>query len=247
MPDLKNVVCTRGDFCLGPVDVCFAGGVTGIIGPNGSGKSTLCRIAAGILPPDSGEVLLGDSPIGSIPPLLRAAGLCFVPQQLPPGEGFSLLDFVAMGYYRFSRDYASAGRRAALRALDIVDLVRRRDQCYSSLSGGEKRRAVLARALVQDAETLILDEPGSFLDYAHSRIMVSVLKKYAEGGRKVILVSHDCDLLLAVCDHLIGMKGGRIIASGVSAELLGSAGFLREIYGVSFVHSRKRLFPDFGH
>ena len=246
MLELRSVSVVQGGFSLGPLSHQFGDGVTGVIGPNGSGKSTLCRAVAGIIRPNAGDVLYDGNPLKSLSPVERAASIAFVPQELPPGEGFSLLEFTAMGYYRFSRDYSGHGKKYAFAALQTVDLAERADQAYSSLSGGEKRRAVLARALVQDASTLILDEPGSFLDYAHSRVMVSVIRDLIQGtGKRVIIVSHDCVFLRAVCDQVIGLQAGKVIRSGDASLLLQSAEFLSAIYGIRFDDSNGVLLPDF--
>jgi len=248
MVELNSVVVNQGQFQLGPLDILFCSRITGIIGPNGSGKSTLCRVAAGIVQPDRGVVNIDGRPLASLSSVQRAAALSFVSQELPAGEGFSLLEFVSMGFYRFSRDFIHSGRGSAVEALQTVDLADRADQQYRSLSGGEKRRAVLARALVQDAQTLILDEPASFLDYAHSRVMAAVLRRFVEkqNGR-VIVVSHDCDFLRILCDEIIGLQDGMLMRQGSAVELLESIEFLTEIYGIDFKRIGGRLLPDFNY
>jgi len=225
----------------------FTPGITGIIGPNGSGKSTLCRIIAGIARPDSGIISFEGRNLRALSPVERAGAVSFVAQELPGGEGFSLLDFVTMGFYRFSREYQHKGRKTALRALEEVDLLDRAEQLYDSLSGGEKRRAVLARVLVQDSAVVILDEPASFLDYGHSRVMVSVLLRIVRENKKVVvIVSHDCDFLSMVCDWVLGLQNGQVRRMGRAKELLRDPGFLEEIYGVPFRLHNERIIPDFG-
>lgn len=241
MLELKGVVCRTGSFCLGPIDLGFRSGITGIVGPNGSGKSTLCRTAAGLLVPAQGAVLYRGRPFGG-----RPSPVTYVPQELPAAPGFNLLEFVSMGYYRFSRIYYRDGKEAAREALEMVDLRSHEGQDFMSLSGGEKRRAALARALLQDTPVLILDEPGSFLDYEHNRRMAGILSRIgAAEDRTILIVSHNADFLNAVSTRAVGLKEGMVVREGPAAELFGDTPFLSGLFSTRFVNVQGRVLPDF--
>lgn len=242
MLQCEALVCRRGDFVLGPLDLVPGPGITGVCGPNGCGKSTLCALAAGILRPASGRILTGGRELAELSGPERAGRVALVAQELPRAEGYSVIDFVSMGYYRFSRRFYCDGREAALAALGTVDLDGYAAREFSSLSGGEKRRAALARALVQDAAVLLLDEPGSHLDYGHNRRMAGILRGLAD--RTILLVSHDLDFLAAVCREVVAMQAGKIVRTGPADVVLRDTRFLAGLFNTAFTVAGGRILPE---
>lgn len=235
MLHIKSLMVAQGSFKLGPIDLKLEGGITGLAGPNGSGKSTLLRTLAGIIRPLQGTVFLHDRDVLALHPRHRAALFAYVSQGIPAGTGsFTLSEFVAMGAYHRLRHYYRLPEAEVDQALEQVDLADKRSLPYSVLSGGEQRRACLARALVQDSPWILLDEPGSFLDYRHGRVMARIVRRLVqEQDKAVIMVSHDCNLLASLADHYITLKQGHLHALPGHRQFL-AAQFLEELYGVPF-------------
>jgi iron complex transport system ATP-binding protein len=211
------------------------GSVTGILGPNGAGKSTLIRILAGTLAPSQGEVMLDGRPIDQISYRERAKLVAIVPQETHFPFPFSALEVVLMGRapylprYGFESTHDIEVARAALATTDCAHLANRN---ILSLSGGERRRVVIARALAQEPRVLLLDEPMSFLDIRHAIDLARLLRKLArEQGLAVAAVVHDLNLAAGFCDQLVMLKEGRVAAEGTPSELMTPA-IIREIYGI---------------
>jgi iron complex transport system ATP-binding protein len=206
-----------------------------LIGPNGAGKSTLLRASAGLLPYDGSATLDGDE-VSSLPRREVARRLAFVPQAplLPPGmrvDEYVLLGRTAhLGPFggESPRDLEIAGR--ALARLDLGPLARRRLQ---TLSGGEQQRAVLCRALAQEAPLLLLDEPTTSLDIGRQQQaleLVTTLRKHGE--LTVLCAMHDITLAAQYADRLIVLSRGRVVAAGPPAEIA-SAELISEHYGAT--------------
>lgn len=178
-----------------------------LTGPNGSGKSTLIRLVVGLLAPDRGEVLvLGRR--ASDPQVRRSIG--YAPQGSPGRMVLpvSVIEVVASGMVTGWR----GGRRdgdvaAALEAVGMTDLGA---ECVFELSGGQQQRAVIARALVGDRPVLILDEPTTGIDRAFRPRLIRDLRRRADEGAAVVVVSHDPDDFHDVCDRILFMEDGRV-------------------------------------
>ena len=238
MVELHGLALACGKFRLGPLDGQIEPGMTLILGPNGSGKSTLLALLAGLIRPDSGRVLVDGSDIAICPDLVRAGLVAFAPQQAPASPATGTADYIAMGCYRKTRAIYSdpAARDAVRRALATAGLERQADQEFASLSGGEQRRATVARALVQEARWTLLDEPAGFLDYAHNRALHDLLTRLRDERRNLIVVTHDADFAVALADRVLLMKEGRIRHSG-PASLLNDNAILADVFGTDFIHT----------
>jgi iron complex transport system ATP-binding protein len=211
------------------------GEIVGLLGENGSGKSTLLKVIARIVPASGGEVLLDGKPHTSFPRRLVARRVAYLPQSIDLVFPIRCLDLVLQGrapYARgFSADSAEDHDRAheAMRACDVENLAERD---ASALSGGERRRVFLARALAQQAEVWLLDEPTSGLDLRHRLEFLEVLAEaHASRGTTVLLVTHEIDLAGEVADRVIVLRRGRAIASGPPAVTL-TPDVLREAFAV---------------
>lgn len=210
------------------------GRLTALLGPNGAGKTTLLRAAMGLCKPEAGRVLIDGEEVYTLSPMRRARRVAYLPQRRPMAWPNTVRDVVALGRYSHG---ASLGRLkakdahavdAAIEACDIVSLAHRKTD---TLSGGEMARVHCARAFAAQAPLLIADEPVAALDPLHQFRVMDLLKDYTENGRGVLVVLHDISLAARYADHLIWMKGGRILADGSPEETLTEIR-LSEIYGV---------------
>jgi cobalamin transport system ATP-binding protein len=206
-----------------------------LIGPNGAGKSTLLRASAGLLRYGGSVALAGDE-VSSLPRREMARRLAFVPQAplLPPGmrvDEYVLLGRTAhLGAFggESPRDLEVAGR--ALTRLDLGPLAHRRLQ---TLSGGEQQRAVLCRALAQEAPLLLLDEPTTSLDIGRQQQALELVATLREQGALTVLCAmHDITLAAQYADRLIVLSHGRVVAEGPPAEIA-SAELISEHYGAT--------------
>jgi ABC-type Mn2+/Zn2+ transport system ATPase subunit len=178
-----------------------------LTGPNGSGKSTLIRLVVGLLSPDEGAVLVLGRP-ASDPEVRRSIG--YAPQGSPGRMVLpvSVTEVVASGLVAGWRGGRRDGDVGA--ALDAVGMTELGAECVFELSGGQQQRAVIARALVGDRPVLILDEPTTGIDQAFRPRLVQELRRRADAGAAVVVVSHDPDDFHEVCDRILFMEDGRV-------------------------------------
>jgi manganese/zinc/iron transport system ATP- binding protein len=200
-----------------------------IVGPNGAGKSTLIKAALGLVRPVAGHVRFLGRPIGQM-----RGQIGYVPQRHSVDWDFptTARDVVEMGLYRdlgWLRRPGKAEHARALAALAEVGMQDYADRQISQLSGGQQQRVFIARALVQDAPILILDEPMAGVDASTEAIIIALLKKLRDAGRTVIVVHHDLTTVQSYFDWLV-MLNVRIIAQGPVAQTY-SADNLRAAYG----------------
>lgn len=195
---------------------------TAVIGPNGSGKSTLLRLLLGVARPDAGDVTFEGRPVAdwARAELARAVGV--VPQQEEMPFPLSVRELVAMGRYphlgpwRAERAVDRAAIAAALARCDVGGLA---DRPVSTLSGGERQRARIARALAQEPRALALDEPTMALDIRHEMAIFELLRRLVRERVTVVVVTHNLNLAARYADHVVLLDGGRVAASGTSAEV----------------------------
>jgi len=213
-----------------------AGTVTGIIGPNGAGKSTLVRIMSGALEPSAGTVLLDGALISTVPPKRRARRVAVVPQETHIPFPFTALEIVLMGRAPYLPAFGFESRHdidVATHAMEAVDCAHLADRDIAELSGGERRRIIIARAIAQDPAVLLLDEPTSFLDLRHSSGLARLLKQKARSSNlAVVAVMHDLNLAAAFCDRIMILKDGLVAAEGSPHDTI-SAATIAASFGVS--------------
>jgi ABC-type cobalamin/Fe3+-siderophores transport system ATPase subunit len=244
-------------------DVCFAypngrqvlDGVTlsvprgaswAIVGPNGSGKSTLLRVMAGLLAPSEGRVLLEGRPLVSYRSRERARRIAFLPQTVTSAFGYLARQVVAMGRYPHVSGLGLESQRdwqLVDEAMAWTGTAALAQRALNTLSGGERQRVLIAAALVQASDLLLLDEPTTALDVNHQigvhRLLVRLS---ATQGWTVITVTHDLNLAAQFNRYVVMMKEGRVVAAGPSAEVL-SCERVEAVYGVR-MHSMAH--PDTG-
>jgi ABC-type cobalamin/Fe3+-siderophores transport system ATPase subunit len=213
----------------------WSGEVTGILGPNGAGKSTLLRLLVGLLSPCRGDVLVGGHPLATLSCRERACRIAFVPQEAHFPFSFSSLEVVLMGRTAHLPPFSfesAADVDIAREALATTDCAHLAGRSILSLSGGERRRVVLARALAQDPALLLLDEPTSFLDLKHAIHCAALLRRLAHAkGLGVIAVMHDVSLAAACCDRICLLQEGSLVAEGRPSEVL-TSDRLSQLFGM---------------
>lgn len=199
--------------------------LVGLVGPNGSGKSTLLAVMAGLLPAQ-GQIFWKEQPLEEIPIFDRARQLAWVPQEVQFEFGFTVRSVVAQG--RFAHGDDDAGVEAALAQMDLSALA---DRPVNRLSGGERHRVLLARALATGASLQLWDEPLAALDARHGLQTLELARKLQLAGGSVLLSLHD--LRLAHClDELIVLHEGRLVAQGAPDAVL-TPELLRTVFGVT--------------
>ena len=210
------------------------GELVGVIGPNGAGKTTLLRLLSGLLVPTEGEVLLEGRHISRMESRDRARRMSFMSQDLSQAFPFTVMEILLMGRYphlaRFQKEGAEDLARAR-RMLSYVGLSAIEERGFSALSGGERQLVLFAKALVQDTDALLLDEPSSNLDIHHQDRIFSMAQELAREGRVVVASVHNLSVAAQYCSRLVLLEKGRIASDGRPEQVLRSE-ILDRVYGI---------------
>jgi iron complex transport system ATP-binding protein len=206
------------------------GRVTAICGPNGAGKSTLLAALAGLIVPSAGIVTLGSQPLLDLPAQERARRIGYLPQSAEVAWNLSVHTLVGLGRLPH-RASAAENASAIADAIAAVRLEPLADRALSTLSGGERARALLARVLATQPQWILADEPLAALDLAHQQSLAGQLGAIADQGRGVVLVVHDLALAMNRADHVIVLDQGRLVASGPPETAL-STDIIASVWGL---------------
>ncbi|AMO61493.1 ABC transporter-like protein [Mycolicibacterium phlei] len=228
-----GVDCRRGARTIvSEVDLMVPAGTRlAVVGPNGAGKSTLLRVLSGLDTPASGTVRVGDEDLHRMSARRRARTIAVVGQEEQPSGELTVGEAVGLGRipYRTPWSGSDLAERTVVRAaLTVVGLGSWADRPCSRLSGGERHRVVLARALAQQTPVLVLDEPTNHLDAAWQLRLLQILH---ELGCTVVAAMHDLDLVLRYFDAVAVVADGRVLAHGPPAEVL-EPELLRQVFDV---------------
>jgi iron complex transport system ATP-binding protein len=216
------------------------GEVLALIGPNGAGKTTLLRALARLLRPQGGAALLGGQAVWSLRPRAVARKLALAQQGGAEGTPLTVGQLVALGrapHRGWLLPLADDDRAAVERALERTGVAHLRERPVAELSGGEQRRAILARTLAQEPRALLLDEPTAALDLKYQVAILDLAARLAHAdGMTVVVTLHDLNQAAVVADRVALLAEGRLLAVGAPSEVL-SAELLARAYGVAVVVS----------
>ena len=210
------------------------GELTGLLGPNGTGKTTCVRLAAGSLAPQRGVVRLFGRDLRTYAAAERARTVAVVPQESPLEFEFRVHEIVAMGrspHQGLLGLESAEDRQAVAEALRVTGMEGHASRPLAALSGGEKQRVILARALAQHPRLLLLDEPTAHLDLKHRLAIYGLLQRLHGEGLTTLVVSHDLNLAAAHCRRLVLFRCGEVVADGPPRAVLRRE-ILREVYEV---------------
>lgn len=223
------------------------GAIVGILGPNGSGKTTLLGVLAGTRRPSSGRITLDGRPLGAFTRRELAARIAVVPQETHLAFDYTVMEMVLMGRHPHLGLFEVEGPAdiaTARDALVAVGAAHLDDRDFMTLSGGEKQRVVIAAALAQATDVLLLDEPTSSLDLGAQLEIAHLLARLnAERGVTIVVSTHDLALASGICRELVLLRHGTVVAAGPTADVL-TGDNVRALYDVDAdVH----VHPATGH
>jgi iron complex transport system ATP-binding protein len=222
-----RVVGHRLDVSLAP------GEVLALLGPNGSGKSTLLKTLLGILPPLAGAILIDGRPIARFSAAQRARHIAYVPQSHVPTFGFTVETVVLMGRIAHGgllSAPSATDRLVAERALARFGITALKERPYTMISGGERQLVLLARALAQEPQFIVLDEPTASLDFGNQGKVMHELRALAAAGHGVLFTTHDPNHALRAADRAFLIRDGQCVADGGVRDVLTRAR-LESLYG----------------
>lgn len=212
-----------------------AGEVLCLLGPNGCGKTTLFRTLLGLLPAISGEIALQGQPLQMLGRNQRARQLAYVPQSAPFAFAWRVLEVVAMGraaHLGLLATPTRADETIALDCLDQLGIAALAQRVVSTLSGGERQLVLIARALAQRAQILIMDEPTASLDFGNQLRILDTVRSLADRGIGVLLSTHQPQHALQVADRVALMANGSLQAQG-PARVVATPERLAQLYNVN--------------
>jgi iron complex transport system ATP-binding protein len=200
------------------------GGVLALLGPNGGGKTTLLKTLLGLIPPKGGEIELGGRPLASYTSRERARLIAYVPQSHFATFAFTVETVVLMGRTAhgnlFSRPTA-ADRTVAMRAMERFGIMHLRERPYTMISGGERQLALLARALAQEPQFIVLDEPTASLDFGNQGRVMQEIRALGASGHGVLFTTHDPNHAMRAADRAYLLREGARLGEGAVGQVLG--------------------------
>jgi iron complex transport system ATP-binding protein len=208
------------------------GHVVGLLGPNGSGKTSLLRLLAGLRRPDAGTIRYDDIDLSGLGRRALARRLAVVEQDVSTHDHVTVRQIVELGRTPFRGRFdalTAIDQKIIDAALDRVDIAGRQHRDWHTLSGGEKQRTQLARALAQEPREILLDEPTNHLDIRHRLELVELLGTL---GVTCVVALHDLNLAARYCDHVVLLDRGRVVAAGPPATVL-TPDLIATVYGVT--------------
>lgn len=231
---IEDLTFAYKNFVLQVDKLIFASArVTSIVGPNGAGKTTLLKCLGAVLPVEKGTLFIDGKDIALLRSHERARLIGYVPQEYGSTFNYLVLDFVLMGRAAYVPLFSVPSKedvRVAEEALDFVGLGSFADRTYAELSSGERRLVLIARALAQQSDILLLDEPITFLDPRHEREVLDLVRKLAVEKKKTILLTlHNLEMALQYSDNMVFMKRGGVVAWGEADEVFQEP-LLEEVY-----------------
>lgn len=199
------------------------GEVVSLLGPNGSGKTTLLKVLLGLCRPREGEVRLEGCPVREINAKALARRIAYVPQTHKISFAYRVIDVVLMGrmpHKPFFFRYSKQDEKEAVKALEQLSIAHLKDRPYTEVSGGERQMTLIARALAQGADILVMDEPVTGLDYGNQIRLLAQIAALADDGYTFIKTTHFPEHAVWISDQVVMLKQGRILAKGNAPEVV---------------------------
>lgn len=212
----------------------WQGEYVSIIGPNGAGKTTLLKCLLGIYGGQEGSIRWFGQPLSHYSRTELAQRISYVPQIVDPLPPFSVEEFVLLGRYPYWTPFTTIGaedRQAVRQAMEATQVSHLADRLLETLSGGERQKVLLAAALAQGAEVLLLDEPTTFLDYRHQSEIRHLLRMLNQQGRTILAVTHDVNPAALDSHRILALRDGSLVGCGPPQELMHPE-VLQNIYGI---------------
>lgn len=224
----KLTLAYDGNVIIQGLDLAIPQGkITTLVGSNGCGKSTLLRGMARLLKPQGGTVYLEGDAIAHLPPKELAKRLGILPQSPAAPEGLTVRELVAQGRYphqNWLQQWSKQDELKVEEAIATTHLHEFANRPLDTLSGGQRQRAWIAMALAQNTETLLLDEPTTYLDLAHQIEVLDLLYQLnRQGKRTIVMVLHDLNMACRYSHHLIALRNGAVLAQGRPVEVVTEA------------------------
>ncbi len=225
MLEVQGLHCSYDDVEI-VHDVSFSvrdGQFACIIGANGCGKTTTLKNVMGLIRPTAGRVLVNGQEVLSLDERQRAQRFAYIPQAHTPPFPFSVADVVILGrtpYINTLTRESAGDRKIAYRALETLGIQDLADATYTALSGGQQQLVLIARALAQQPDVLIMDEPTASLDFGNQQVVLSQMKNLVAGGMSVLMVTHDPNHAFYCADWVVAMQDGRVVEVGTPDEVV---------------------------
>lgn len=231
-------ISAGGTLVIDGVD-CTAphGSLSALVGPNGAGKSTLLRTLAAVEHPSAGTVSFDGTDLLALPRRARARIAALIEQDAATETALSAAAVVGLGrlpHQSLWREDTADSAAIIAAALETAGVSGFAHRSFASLSGGERQRVMLAKALAQQPQLLLLDEPTNHLDIGAQLSTLELLRTLASGGMTVLAALHDLGLAVGYAEHVIVLRGGKVVAAGPTEETLTPA-LIRDVYGVAAV------------
>ena len=210
------------------------GQVLSVLGPNGVGKSTLFRCMLGLLHPQQGDVLIDGHSIHEMSPRELSRHIAYIPQSHSPVFNFSVFDMVLMGTTSQLSNFGTPQKKHVElvdQAMEKLGISHLRNRGYANVSGGERQLALIARALVQNARILVMDEPSASLDYGNRIRVMQTVRSLAADGYAIIQSTHDPDQAYLHSDQVLALYQGQVLGRGTPRDTICSQ-LISTLYGV---------------
>ena len=208
---------------LDNISLDINGGITTFLGQNGSGKTTLMKLISKLIDPTNGEVLINDINVKAIKKYDLSKLITYISQDRENIQGFTVFEYTEMGrfpYQNFYGKYDNKSLEAIENSLRMVNLYKRRDDLVNNLSGGEMQILRIARALTQDTEIILFDEPTSNLDIKNTKRVKDLILKLKDLGKKILISTHDINFAESISDFIFMIKEGKLIYSDIKEKVL---------------------------
>ncbi|MCQ6562457.1 ABC transporter ATP-binding protein [Paenibacillus mendelii] len=218
------------------------GKISVFIGSNGCGKSTLLRAMARLLKPQNGSVILNGEDIARLSTKEVAKQLAILPQGPTAPEGLTVLQLVKQGRYPYQswlQQWSKEDERCVQQALHATGMTELAERTVDSLSGGQRQRAWIAMTLAQDTDTILLDEPTTYLDLTHQIEVLDLLFELNQNERRtIVMVLHDINLACRYAHHIVAIRNQAVFAQGQPEHIINSE-LIEEVF-----HLQSRIIPD---